>query len=108
MKSFKEIAEYYQSKIDEAKFKKKKIWKADEKGNLKKTIIKFCADSDGQKAAGYKLVDGKKCAKMTPAEIMQKKKTSKKIEKTKKKNATKNAKRAEILAKKRATKMGKR
>lgn len=104
MKSFKDIAESYQNELAEAKLKKKKIWKADDRGNLKKTLIKYCADSDGQKAPGFKLVGGKKCAKMTPAEIASKKKTMKKVKKTKKKHASKIAKRAELIAKKRAAK----
>jgi len=113
MKSFKEIAESYQEildveeakKLDEgAKLKKMKKWVPDEKGNLKKVLKKMCVDGDGKKAPGYKLVDGKKCEKMSPTEIKDKKKTMKKVMKTKKKNSIKIAKKAEIIAKKREAK----
>jgi hypothetical protein len=105
MKTFKEIAEQYQEEIVEgAKLKKAKKWVPDDKGNLKRVLKKFCVDSDGQKAAGYKIVGGKKCQKMTPDEIKLKMKTMKKVNKTKKKNASKIAKKAEIIAKKRASK----
>ena len=104
MKSFKEIAENYQEILDEAKLKKKKIWKADDKGNLKKTLIKYCADSDGQKVNGFKLVDGKKCVKMSQDEIKTRFKAMRKSKKTKRKNASKNAKKAAIISKRRKAK----
>jgi len=105
MKTFKQIAEEYQENIDEgAKLKKMKKWVPDEKGNLKKVLKKFCADSNGKKAPGFKIVDGKKCEKMTPAEVKDKKKVMKKVMKTKKKHANKIEKRAEIIAKKKEAK----
>jgi len=105
MKTFKEIAEEYQHSIDEgAKLKKVKKWVPDEKGNLKKVLKKMCVDTDNKKVPGYKIVDGKKCEKMTPTEVKDKKKAMKKVLKTKKKNANKIQKRAEIITKKREAK----
>jgi len=105
MKSFKEIANEYQEEIFEgAKLKKAKKWIPDEKGNLKKVLKKICADSDGNKAPGYKLVGGKKCERMSGAEIKDKKKSSKKAQKTKNKNAIRNTKKAEKILKKKITK----
>ena len=104
MKTFREIAEQYQEQIEEAKFKKVKKWKADEKGNLKKILVKQCQDSNGQKAAGFKLVDGKKCVKISGAEKQKMKKTQKKIQRTKVKHTNKNSRRREKIQKKRAAK----
>jgi len=105
VKTFKEIAQEYQHSIDEgAKLKKVKKWVPDEKGNLKKVLKKYCVDSDGKKAPGFKIIDGKKCEKMTPAEVKDKIKIMKKVIKTKKKHANKIEKRAEIIAKKKEAK----
>jgi hypothetical protein len=106
MKSFKEIAEEYQKEInieEGAKLKKMKKWVPDEKGNLKKVLKKACVDTQGVRMPGYKIV-GKKCEKMSPVEIKDKKKTMKKVMKTKKKHANINAKRAEVIARKRKSK----
>jgi hypothetical protein len=104
MKSFKEIAEDYQEKIYEAKLVKKKTYVGDDKGNLKKVIKKYCGDADKKKLEGYKIVGGKKCEKMKPSEIHAKKKTMKKVLKTKQKHANKNAKRAEMIRNKKIAK----
>jgi len=101
MKTFREIAESY---LLEVKFKKVKKWKADEKGNLKKVIVKQCQDSEGRKVPGFKVVDGKKCEKMSPSEIKELEKTQKKIQKTKAKHEGKNKRRAELIKKKRIAK----
>jgi hypothetical protein len=95
-KSFKEIAKKYKDYLSEAKMKKMKKWVPDEKGNLKKVVKKFCSDSDG-KAEGYKVVDGKKCVKMSPSEIHNKKKGMKIAQKTKIKNQSKIKRRAEKI-----------
>lgn len=100
MKTFKELSEEYKELLIEgAKLKKKKIFKPDERGNLKKVLKVYCADSDGKVAKGFK-IDGKKCSKMSPAEEKEKMKTMKKVQKTKKKNSSKLAKRAELIRKK--------
>jgi hypothetical protein len=104
MKTFKELSEEYKELIEGAKLKKKKVFKPDEKGNLKKVLKKYCADSDGSVAKGFKIVDGKQCKKMTPDEVKTKTKAMKKVMKTKKKNSTKIAKRAEMIRKKRESK----
>ena len=108
MKPFKDIAEEYQEAINEAineaKFKKVKKWKPDAKGNLKKVLVKQCQNSDGGKAAGFKVVDGKKCVKMSPDEIKTKKKSMKKAGKTKMKHSGKIARKAAIIKKKKISK----
>ena len=101
MKTFKEMAIECAEFNEGAKLIKKKVFRADEKGNLKKVLKKYCGNYDGNIAKGFKIVDGKKCAKMTPEEIKNKMKSMKKVKKTKLKNASKNAKRAEMIKKKR-------
>ncbi len=109
MKTFKELSQEQNDlmidiSVSEAKFKKVKKWKADKKGNLKKVLVKQCQDSDGKKVAGYKVVGGKKCEKISPAELQTMKKTQKKIQKTKTKHSGKNKRRAELIQKKREAK----
>lgn len=103
MKTFKELSEEYCEMLEGAKLKKKKVFVPDDKGNLKKVLKKYCADSDGAVAKGFK-IDGKSCKKISPAEQKEKAKSSKKAQKTKKKNASKIAKRAEVIRKKRESK----
>lgn len=103
MKTFIELSEEYVELLEGAKLRKKKIFKPDEKGNLKKVVKTYCADSDGAIAKGFK-IDGKKCSKISPAEAKEKMKTMKKVQKTKRKNSTKLAKRAEKIKKKREAK----
>jgi len=104
MKSFKQIAEEYQDEIIEgAKLKKMKKWVPDEKGKLKRVLKKYCVDSDGQKAPGYK-IQGTKCEKMAPSEIKTKQKASKKTIKTKQKHTSKNNRRAEKILKQKVAK----
>ena len=102
MRTFKEISIEYS--LFEAKMKKVKKWKPDEKGNLKKVLVKQCQDSDGKKVPGFKVVGGKKCVKMSPAEIKDKVKISKKINKTKKKNSGKLKSRTEKIRKQKVSK----
>jgi len=95
MKSFKEMAEHYQKEINEgAKLKKKKTWVPDENGKLKKVLKKMCVNTEGSKAAGYKVVDGKKCEKMNPSEIKDKSRAARKAQITKSKHSTKIEKKA--------------
>ena len=103
MKTFKELSEEYSELLEGAKLKKKKVFKPDANGNLKKVLKKYCADSDGKVAKGFK-IEGTKCAKMTPAEEKEKMKTMKKVQKTKRKNASKIAKRAAIIRRKKEAK----
>ena len=103
LKTFKELSQEYSELLEGAKLKKKKVFKPDANGNLKKVLKKYCADSNGKVAKGFK-IEGTKCVKMTPAEEKEKMKTMKKVQKTKRKNATKIAKRAEIIRKKKEAK----
>jgi hypothetical protein len=104
MKTFKDLSIEYSELLEGAKLKKEKKWVPNEKGELKKVLKKFCVDSNGNKAQGYKLVDGKKCEKMNPAEIKKKEKSSKKAQKTKKKNSSKIEIRARKIMKKKISK----
>lgn len=101
IKSFKQITESY-AELLEVMLKKKKVWKPDEKGNLKKVIKKECHDANGR-AEGFKVV-GKKCEKMSPGEVKTKEKAMKKAQKTKIKNAGKIERRAEKIMKKKIAK----
>lgn len=97
MKSFKEIAREYQLIDEAAKFKKEKKWSTDKNGDIKKVMKKACVDADGKKVPGYKLVDGNKCVKMTPAEIKLRQKTAKKSMKTKVRHSSQIQRRAEKI-----------
>jgi len=99
MKSFKDLI--YES----AKFKKEKKWVPNEKGRLEKKIKYSCVDSNGQRIKNYKVDSkNKRCVKMSPAEIHDKKKTMKKVQKTKEKHSSIIAARREKIKKQRENK----
>ena len=88
-KKMKTFREYTEEIVEGAKFKKVKKFVADKQGNLKKVIKKECQDQEGNKVPGFKIVDGKKCQKMSPDDQKNKNKNEKRAEKIKGKKIAK-------------------